>query len=53
MKKPSRETNPFFLLKPKNNIGKYIKWVNPNIPINNAKLGPSRIISKKNKRFYD
>ena len=53
MKKPSRETNPFFIVKPKINIEKYIKWVNPNTPINHGKLGSSRIIKKKNKQFYD
>ena len=29
-----------------------MRWVNPNIPINQGKLGPSRIIRKKDKRYY-
>ena len=52
MKKASRETNPFSLKKPKYNERKYIKWVNPNDPINIGKLGHSRIMRKKTKRYY-
>jgi len=29
-----------------------MRWVNPNIPINQGKLGSSRIIRKKDKRYY-
>ena len=29
-----------------------MRWVNPNIPINQGKLGFSQIIRKKGKRYY-
>jgi len=33
-------------------LNRGMRWVNPNIPINQGKLGPSRIIRKKDKRYY-
>ena len=29
-----------------------MRWVNPNIPINQGKLGFSQIVRKKGKRYY-
>jgi len=52
-KKFTRETNPFSLNRPKYDERKYIRWVNPNDPINVGKLGHSQIMYKKNKRYYD
>lgn len=52
-KKPTRETNPFKLVKPIYNESKYIRWVSAYTPSNVGRLGHSKIWKYKKQKKYE